>query len=160
MLYMFRTILVHHQEQLFISYTSHLVYAGICRYVWLFCGYGHTTARRMVPAYTGIYQMRCAAYKVAPDDGLIQSETCRASNEKIKFNHRKLCILLVYIHIVRWWTVHTTSNSYSFLLAILESDCVEGCVGYHVFFFCSTWSLYPDETSHRLMLLQKKLRCL
>ena len=25
-------------------------------------------------------QMRCTAYKVAPDDGLIQSETCRASN--------------------------------------------------------------------------------
>ena len=35
--------------------------------------------------------MRCAAYKVAPDDGLIQSETCRASNEKyrtIKFNYK------------------------------------------------------------------------
>jgi hypothetical protein len=43
---------------------------------WL-CGYSHTTARR-----TGIYQMRCTAYKVAPDDGLIQSETCRASNGK------------------------------------------------------------------------------
>ena len=32
--------------------------------------------------YTGIYQMRCTAYKVAPDDGLIQSETCRVSNIK------------------------------------------------------------------------------
>ena len=31
---------------------------------------------------TGIYQMRCTAYEVAPDDGLIQSETCRASNGK------------------------------------------------------------------------------
>ena len=31
---------------------------------------------------TGMYQMRCTAYKVAPDDGLIQSETCRASNGK------------------------------------------------------------------------------
>ena len=30
----------------------------------------------------GIYKMRCTAYKVAPDDGLIQSETCRASNRK------------------------------------------------------------------------------
>ena len=29
-------------------------------------GYSHTTARR-----TDIYQMRCTAYKVAPDDGLI-----------------------------------------------------------------------------------------
>ena len=35
-----------------------------------------------VSAYTGIYQMRCMAYKVAPDDGLTQSETCRASNRK------------------------------------------------------------------------------
>ena len=32
-------------------------------YVWLLCGYIHTTARRMVPAYTGIYQMRCTACK-------------------------------------------------------------------------------------------------
>ena len=39
-------------------------------YVWLLCG------------YTGIYQMRCTAYKVAPNDGLTQSETCRASNSK------------------------------------------------------------------------------
>ena len=30
----------------------------------------------------GIYQMPCTAYKVAPDDRLIQSETCRASNGK------------------------------------------------------------------------------
>ena len=36
----------------FISCTSHLVYAGICRYVWLLCGYSQTAARRMVPAYT------------------------------------------------------------------------------------------------------------
>ena len=31
---------------------------------------------------TSIYQMRCTAYKVAPDDGLTQSETCGASNRK------------------------------------------------------------------------------
>ena len=31
----------------------------------------------------GIYQMRFTAYiKFAPDDGLIQSETCRESNRK------------------------------------------------------------------------------
>ena len=35
-----------------ISCTSHLVCAGICRYVWLLCGYSHITATRMVPAYT------------------------------------------------------------------------------------------------------------
>ena len=33
-------------------------------------------------AYTGIYQMRCTACNVAPDDGLTQSETCRACNGK------------------------------------------------------------------------------
>ena len=36
----------------FISCTSHLVYAGICRYVWLLCGYNSTTARPMASAYT------------------------------------------------------------------------------------------------------------
>ena len=61
----------------FISCTSRLVYAGVCRYVCLLCVYSHTTDRR-----TGIYQMRCTAYKVAPEDGLIYSETCRASNGK------------------------------------------------------------------------------
>ena len=49
----------------FIRCTSHLVYAGICRYVWLLSGYSHTTARHI-----GIYKMRCTAYKVAFDDGL------------------------------------------------------------------------------------------
>ena len=52
--------LVHLQDQPFISCTSHLVYAGT----------------------SGIYEMRCTAYKVAPDDGLIQPETRRASNGK------------------------------------------------------------------------------
>ena len=46
----------------FISCTSHLVHAGICRY--------HTSgiARRMVPAYT---KCDVQLIKVAPDDGLI-----------------------------------------------------------------------------------------
>jgi hypothetical protein len=42
MLYKFRNILVHYQEQLYKLYI----------------------------AYTGIYQMWYTAYKVAPDDGL------------------------------------------------------------------------------------------
>ena len=45
----------------FVSCTSYLVYAGICRYVWLLCGYSQTYG-------IGIYQMRCTAYNVAPDD--------------------------------------------------------------------------------------------
>ena len=47
MLYMFRTILVHHQEQLYKLYIAF----GIRRYVWLLCGYSHTTATRI-----GIYR--------------------------------------------------------------------------------------------------------
>ena len=78
----------------FISCMSYLAYADTSG-----CCVSHTTARRMVPAYTGIYQIRHTAYKkTAPENGLIQSETCRASNAKIKFNHRKFCILLVYIY--------------------------------------------------------------
>ena len=49
----------------FISCTLHLVYAGT-----------------MSLAYTSIYQIRCTAYNFALDDGLIYSETCRASNNK------------------------------------------------------------------------------
>ena len=80
---MFRTVLVHRQEQLYKLYIAFGIFRYVLvPYVWLLCDYSHTTARRMVPAYTGIYQMRCTAYKVAPDDGLIQSETCRASNRK------------------------------------------------------------------------------
>ena len=44
----------------FISCTSYLVYANT----------------------SGLYQMRYTAPKVAPNDGLIQSETCRAPNRK------------------------------------------------------------------------------
>ena len=40
------------------------------------CGYSH---RRMIPAYT---KCDVQLIKVAPDDGLIESETCRASNRK------------------------------------------------------------------------------
>jgi hypothetical protein len=35
MLYMFRTVLVHLQERLYTLYIAF----GICRYVWLLCGY-------------------------------------------------------------------------------------------------------------------------
>ena len=51
----------------FISCTRYTA-VGIYRYVWLLCGYSHTPARRMVPAYTK-YDVRLI--KVAPDDGLI-----------------------------------------------------------------------------------------
>ena len=49
MLYMFLTVLVHLQEQPF--YKLYVVF-GICGYVWRMSCYCHTTARRVVPAYT------------------------------------------------------------------------------------------------------------
>ena len=67
MLYMFRTILVRHQEQLYKLYIAF----GICRYHTRGCCVAITTQQLRVSAYTGIYQMRCTAYKDAPDDGLI-----------------------------------------------------------------------------------------
>ena len=58
MLYMFRAILVHHQEQLCVA---------------------TATQQPDVLAYT---KCDVQLIMVAPDDGLIQSETCRASNGK------------------------------------------------------------------------------
>ena len=43
---------------------------GICRYHTSGCCVAIATQQPEVPAYTAIYQMRCTAYKVAPDDGL------------------------------------------------------------------------------------------
>ena len=61
---MFRTVSVHLQEQSF--YKLNVVF-GMCGYVWLLCCYSNT------------YQIRHSAYKkTAPEDELIQSETCGA----------------------------------------------------------------------------------
>ena len=59
MRYMFRTILVHHQEQIYKLYIAF----GICRY--------HTSGCCVA-----------IAYKVAPEDELTEFETCRTVNEK------------------------------------------------------------------------------
>ena len=78
MFYMFRTVLAHHQQQL---HKLHIAF-GICRYMPIRLavgGYSHTTARRMVPTYA---KCDVELIKVAPEDGLIQSETCTASNRK------------------------------------------------------------------------------
>ena len=58
-------------------YKLHIAF-GISRYHTSGCCVAIATQQPDLSAYTGIYQMRCTAYKVAPDDGLIQSETCRA----------------------------------------------------------------------------------
>ena len=44
---------------------------GICRYHTSGCCTATATQQPHVLAYTGIYQMRCTAYKVASEDGLI-----------------------------------------------------------------------------------------
>ena len=41
------------------------------------CGYSHTTSTLI-----DIYKIPCMAYKVAPEVGLIHSETCTAFDEK------------------------------------------------------------------------------
>ena len=50
---------------------------------------------RHIPAYT---KCDVQLIKVAPDDGLIQSETCRAVNKKIKPNHKN------FVHLVGLYT--------------------------------------------------------
>ena len=83
---MFRIVSVHLQEQTF--YKLYVVF-GMCGYVWLLCCYRNTTATRI-----RIYQIRCTANTVAPEDGLTQSETCTASNWKIKSNHKNFVYLV------------------------------------------------------------------
>ena len=112
-------------------------------YVWLLCDYSHTTATRMVPAYT---KCDVLLIKVAPDDGLIQSETCRASNEKIKSNQKNFVLLVGFytkcrgchqnkiqesasrwflLYNLSWWTVNIISNlaliSVSHIRRIIQS---------------------------------------
>ena len=86
MLYIFRTILVHHQEQLYKLYIAF----GICRYVWLLCGYSHTTVRRMISAY---------------------AETCRASNRKWSRNHKN------FVHLLGLYT-YPLRNSVRFTIPV------------------------------------------
>ena len=47
-----------------------------------------------------MYQMRCTAYKkIAPDDGLIQSETYRSATNKNKSLITRIFVHLVALHI-------------------------------------------------------------
>ena len=72
---MFRTVLVHLQEQLYKLY----IVFGICRYLTCGCRMAIATQQPHVSAYT---KCDVQLIKVAPDDGLTESETCRASNGK------------------------------------------------------------------------------
>ena len=53
-----------------VLFVSHIYYSREMRRV-LLAAMAIATQQPDVSAYTGIYQMRCTAYKVAPDDGLI-----------------------------------------------------------------------------------------
>ena len=54
MFYMFRTVLVHYQEQLYKLYIAF----GICRYHTSVCCVAIATQQTDVPAYTGIYDVQ------------------------------------------------------------------------------------------------------
>ena len=78
---MFRTVSVHLQEQPF--YKLYVVF-GLCRYHKSGCCVAIATQQpdvwnRHIPAYT---KCDIQLIKVAADDGLIPSETCRAYIEK------------------------------------------------------------------------------
>jgi hypothetical protein len=81
----------------------------ICTAHPILCVYSHTTATRMIPAYT---KCDVQLIKVAPDDGLTYSETCRASNEKIKSNHKN-SVHLVGLYTNRWYTVRNPYVKYT-----------------------------------------------
>ena len=102
MLYMFRTILVHHQEQLYKLYIAF----GICRYmpvrvavVWIKPHNSHTYG-------PGIYQMRCTAYKVAP------SFICRYDPSWLEKKNPPTWV--------------RASNSHSSVWNLLLSPCIQG----------------------------------
>ena len=63
----------------FISCTSHLVYADTSGCCVVIATQQQDVWYRRTPAYT---KCDVQLIKVAPDDGLIQPETCRASNRK------------------------------------------------------------------------------
>ena len=92
----------------FISCTSHLVYAGMCRYVWLLCGYSHSTARRMVPAYTNC---DIRLQNVAPGNRLKSMKRVEHLTEnKDTFYEFRTSSWSTYIQIAIRCTVHTMSN--------------------------------------------------
>ena len=95
-------------------------------YVWLLCGYSHTTATRMVPAYT---KCDVQLLKFAPDDGIIQSETCRASNGKQSNNKN-------FVHLVGLYT-YSHSKYYLFFL-VIEATNILWCILFEI-----RISLYP-----------------
>ena len=64
-------------------------------------------------------------HKNAPEDGLLKSETCWATecyNVMNKINHQILCILLDYIHIAKWYTAHTISDFFIFIINCEQNE--------------------------------------
>ena len=91
----------------------------------------------------------------SPDDGLIQSETCTASNRKWSLITRILCILLVYIYIVGWCTVHTTANS-RLVLRISDWNDSASVLAYSLFADCP---LEVSEANPPPLLSVRKQQC-
>ena len=100
---------------IFISCMSYLVYAGICRYVWLLCCYSNTTARRMVSAYTK-YDIQLIKRLLLKMDWYSPKHVERIL--KIKSNHKKFVHLVGYRRITiqddARCIVQRQTNSYVF----------------------------------------------
>ena len=123
-------------------------------YVWRLCSYSHTTARR-----TGVYQMRCTAYKVAPDDGLIQSETCRASNRKWSLITRILFIFFgLYTYCRMMHGAYSVKHIYSIkpisILQVTEQQAV--LLTTHSLTFTHTIMNWPCSFVQNLGMIQNQ----
>ena len=79
-----------------ISCISCLVYADTTRLAVLWLQPHNSKTYRHIPAYT---KCDVRLIEVAPDDGLIQSETCRASN-KNKVYSQEFCASCWFIYIL------------------------------------------------------------
>ena len=102
MFYMFRTVSVHLQEQSF--YKLYITF-GTRRYMPI------RLAVVLLQTYgTGIYQMRCTAYKRL----LLKMDWYSPKHVehilKIKSNHKNFVHLVGYIHIARWRMVRSMSQ--------------------------------------------------
>ena len=131
MLYMFRTILVHLQDQLYKLYITF----GIC----------HTTATRMVPAYTKCdvqlikLLLKMDWYSPKHIEHLVENSLITII----------LCILLVYIQTERWCTDHTMSNFSAICQIWLQYNSIDTFVVY-VYFMKGVSVLWVRHTGIKI----------
>ena len=136
--------LVHHQERRFGA-----VYRNWYKLVRL----AVASQQQDVPAHTNC---DIQLIKVASNDGLIQSETCRASNEKIKSNHRN------FVHLVGLYTYYENiTSSVSAFEQFSRTNTNEKSKYRHSFIFFSLRTIvYVLSSSHRNVINYTKRYCI